>query len=113
MPTIELADDRRIYGVLNGREIEGTVVRGLRVATGTLSLQIPLIAPKFPEIAKAHRGAINLQLDRPLRINNPHFISDPIRWHPQAPSEIASTDAHHADKKADRKGMMQRRFCPS
>lgn len=61
-------------------EIDGRIIRGFGWATNYLKMQIPLIARQFPEIARCHRGSINVLLDRPLRIHRPDFITTEIDW---------------------------------
>jgi hypothetical protein len=61
-------------------EIEGRIVRGFGWATGFLKKQIPLICREFPEIARCHRGSINVRLNRPLRIRRPDFVTTKIDW---------------------------------
>jgi hypothetical protein len=61
-------------------ELRGKIVRGYGWATGFLKLQIPLICEEFPEIAKCHRGSINVMLDAPLRIKRPDFVTKKIDW---------------------------------
>lgn len=62
--------------------IEGTCCEGLRAAAGNLSVQLPVIAAEFPEVANCHRGTINLQLDFPLLVLVPDHRTKPIPWHP-------------------------------
>ena len=61
-------------------EIDGRIIRGFSWATKYLKTQIPLIARQFPEIARCHRGSINVLLDKPLRIHKPDFITREIDW---------------------------------
>jgi hypothetical protein len=68
--------------------IEATIVRGLGSATQTLQLQKPLLMTQFPEIADCHPATINLQLDRPLRVNNPDHTTEPIAWFPSQPEHF-------------------------
>jgi hypothetical protein len=64
--------------------INGTIKRGLGAASTTVKLQLEQLARVYPPIARVHAGTINVQLERPLRVNNPSFTSEPIRWHPHA-----------------------------
>ncbi len=71
--------------------IEATIVSGLRAATMTVRLQMPLLVINhFPEIRDCRPATINLQLDRPLRVNNPTFTTPPIPWIPNRP-ELSET----------------------
>jgi CTP-dependent riboflavin kinase len=75
--------------------INGTIVQGLGGAAGSLSLQWQQLCADFPEIQRCGRphGTINVQLDLPLRINNPHHTTPPIKWntyYSNAPAEIFS-----------------------
>jgi len=60
--------------------INGVVVQGLRAATSTLDLQMPLIEKVFPEIGLCKRGSINIQLENALRIEKPDYTTGPIVW---------------------------------
>ncbi len=60
--------------------VNGVVVPGIRAASQTLTLQIPLIEEEFPEIGCCHRGSINIHLKNALRIENPDHITRPIPW---------------------------------
>lgn len=66
--------------------IDATIVTGLGAAARTLKLQMPHLVKHFPEIANCHIGSINLELDRPLRVNNPDFTTPPLRWSPLDPT---------------------------
>jgi len=69
--------------------INGVVVQGLRAATRTLELQIPLIEKEFPEIGSCRRSSINIQLKNALRIEKPDHTTGPILW-AGPPGEIFS-----------------------
>jgi hypothetical protein len=60
--------------------LTGRIIHGFGIASGNLEKQLPLIAEEFAEVADCHRGSINLQLDYPLRIDKPDFISSLIDW---------------------------------
>jgi hypothetical protein len=66
-------------------DLVGRIKHGLGAANKTLSLQIPLIAQEFPEIASCHRGSINLELDAPLLVMAPDHRTKPIAWLPNSP----------------------------
>jgi hypothetical protein len=69
--------------------IEGTIMQGLGAARKTVRLQMPHLVQQFPQIHGCYEATINLQLDRPLRVNNPDHTTGLIRWYPQAPPEWA------------------------
>lgn len=56
------------------------VVAGLGAASHTIAAQLPKIATLFPEVSGCHPASINLQLEEPLRINNPDFTTPQINW---------------------------------
>jgi len=66
--------------------IDATIVEGLGAAGRTLKLQMPHLIKHFPEISSCYLGTINLELDQPLRVNNPDFTTPPIRWSPLEPT---------------------------
>jgi CTP-dependent riboflavin kinase len=73
--------------------VEGIVVRGLGIAAGIVRVQLPLVLPHLPSgylpgIESLH-GTINLQLDTPLRINNPDHTTPPIHWGGQLPEQFS------------------------
>src|SRR4051794_40221512 len=72
--------------------LEGTIVPGFGRAKGFLQKQRQYFAVHFPEIQNAcGRGTINVQLDQPLRVNNPHHATHPIPWNGlENPPEIFS-----------------------
>jgi ADP-heptose:LPS heptosyltransferase len=65
-----------------GITVAARLVRGLGVASGTLSRQLPLISATFPEVAECHPGTINLQLDRALHVREPDHRTPPLAWTP-------------------------------
>jgi hypothetical protein len=72
--------------------INGMIVPGHGGAAGSLQLQWQKLCADFPEIQRCGgpHGTINVQLDLPLRVNNPHHTTPPIRWnthYPTAPAE--------------------------
>jgi hypothetical protein len=64
--------------------IDCRIVNGLGQATKTLALQLPLIAPVFPEIASCFEGSINVIMDAQLEVVSPDFVTQPIKWIPQS-----------------------------
>jgi hypothetical protein len=64
------------------------------VGTGTgsahrnLITQLPAIAAEFPEVANAHLGTINLELQVPVIVLAPDHRTLPIQWKPGYPAEI-------------------------
>jgi len=72
-------------------DINGESLQGIGGAHVALALQLPFLVSRFPVLAGCHPGTLNIQLDQPLRVANPNFVSPPIRWHPQhQPPEIFS-----------------------
>jgi hypothetical protein len=67
--------------------IDGTIVPGFGAADPNMGLQLPHFILVFPEIKRCRPGTINLQLDQPLQVNNPHYTTPPIRWTANAPPE--------------------------
>jgi hypothetical protein len=57
--------------------IDGTIVAGIGGATPRLQQLWPWLTSQFHVIAGCHRGTINVQLDRPLRVNHPHYTTAP------------------------------------
>jgi ADP-heptose:LPS heptosyltransferase len=83
----EIIDAVRSLGVVNSPTQPDTVVaarliRGLGVASGTLSRQLPLIGASFPEVADCHPGTINLQLKQGLQVRHPDHRTPPLAWTP-------------------------------
>jgi hypothetical protein len=68
--------------------IWGVIVRGYGAAAANLEKQIPLIAREFPEIAKCHRGSMNVWLNRGLRVDHPDYRIGPIDWGDPNPEEF-------------------------
>jgi hypothetical protein len=68
-----------------GTTLEATIVGGLGAASATLSLQMPHLIRQFSKIANCHHATINVQLDLPLRVNNPDYTTQPIAWHSSRP----------------------------
>ena len=69
--------------------IEGTIIQGLGAARTTVRLQMPHLVRQFPQVRGCYEATINLQLDCPLRVNNPDHTTGLIRWYPQASPEWA------------------------
>jgi len=62
--------------------LEGQIIHGLQKAASYLRDQIPLITGEFPEIARCHRGSINLELNVPLLVIGSDHRTKPIAWKP-------------------------------
>jgi len=63
--------------------ISGTKVSGLGAATTTVAAQYEHLVREFPDIKDIHQwGTLNVQLDYPLRIQNPDYTTSPIEWTP-------------------------------
>jgi CTP-dependent riboflavin kinase len=67
--------------------IDGKIVSGLNGAHTALAFQLPHLISRFHVLAGCHPGTINVELDQPLRIQNPDFESPPIIWLPGHPPE--------------------------
>ncbi len=52
-----------------------------------LTIQLPIFARRLPDLASCYPGTINVQLDEALYVQNPDFMSEPIRWTPYRPEE--------------------------
>ncbi|MDP9173320.1 MAG: hypothetical protein M3O30_05580 [Planctomycetota bacterium] len=61
-------------------EIHGQIIDGLGLATRFLKKQLPLICREFPELKKCRPGTINIELETPLRIERPDYITRKINW---------------------------------
>lgn len=63
--------------------LAASIVPGLGAASRNLSLQLPLLAAHFPEIASCHPGTINVRFGQPLTIARPDHRSAPLAWVPE------------------------------
>lgn len=80
-------DAVRVLGLISvptqpSTTVVARLVRGLGVASGTLSRQLPLISVSFPEVAGCHPGTINLQLEYTLHVRKPDHRTPPLAWTP-------------------------------
>lgn len=63
--------------------LAATIVSGLGAASRNLSLQLPLLAADFPEIASCYPGTINVRFSQSLTITRPDHRSAPLAWVPE------------------------------
>jgi hypothetical protein len=57
--------------------IDGTIVPGIGFAHVRLQNIWSWLISQYSPIVRCHRGTINVQLNRPLRVNNPHHTTLP------------------------------------
>ncbi|MDP3042569.1 MAG: hypothetical protein Q8N62_07635 [Candidatus Omnitrophota bacterium] len=62
--------------------IEGRIVTGMGCARYNLKFQMPFFIEVFPEIKDCYLGSINVELGKPLKIFNPDFETNSIKWSP-------------------------------
>ena len=69
--------------------LDGTIMQGLGAASRiTVRARWGYFMQYSPEITNAHIGTINVQLDRPLWVNKPHYTCPPIQWDQHLAAEI-------------------------
>lgn len=69
--------------------IWGVIFQGYGATASNLEKQIPLIAREFPEIASCQRGSMNVLSNRSLRVDHPHYHTEPIDWGDPNPEEFS------------------------
>lgn len=61
-------------------KIKCKCIPGMRAASESLKLQMPLIIKEFPEIKDCYPGTINLEFENPLLILTPDHRTNEIKW---------------------------------